>query len=1548
MPAKNKGKGSQTATSSPPTLDTEFDKLVAYLQKGWTTDGAMPNYTSYRALATLLKKQRTNLDAVDLEVIRRIVLALERDEQNLCDRLPPAVLCILIEAILQAGYCRESERGLFLLADCLCHVPQTQDARKIIQDRKHTIGEKCLNLLMKGFVQGPNKDDIRRWIGILIIQLFRGAPKNIERIELGSNELRQQLGPFLKAENNEILRIICGEIIRVLGGAGVQIESLWPAGTSKDALTNFPTCTSQNNSWSKQFQAYLDVTYETQNSAVGGQRGLLYFASEYRTTPKQVFRNNQGCYPVWLDLEKVTMFSPDDGQSVNHILDISRGTIVRIVLNAPQNSQHGSHVTFDLKKSSEYRCSLNGADVELTSVHIFGDQHLVAQFGEEYLATCYDEVELVDQSEFAGARQEATPLDDDYENGIHENATQQCFITKSPIVLQAVRDEVEQSIDGEAADDKEGVENKDLMGDWFQTFESQPIAIDQGDKLLDDNDMSDKESHVVSEQNETLWNGDVSSASGLTNVISINNIPNDAENNTLNETIQQVLPDDGTKNHPPYHEAEDNTEVEVNRITIESIQEEHSGKNGTKSSNLSASPAGSGQGKSHIHIQTTTSKKQPLASMKGIKSKAKTPITMSQSKEAKNVPSKEQSQSAIEKSRKSRSLPHVHESDMQSDVLSEVDEHDTSTPKLRKQRSTQAEAVAKRKCQQSKTAERKSAQIEKNITPSTTIKSDPNSLDIFDVPPGEDPRLSKLSTRSPVKATKKKPNKSGAAGKRKSVAQAKSQLEKPAPSKNDQNLVRTSQQPARRRNPARKSQKSQDEMDGTVVGSTTEFGVVERQTVLVTKTKVIISNTEQEINVNATAVATRPSEKQSPNQTPVRCDAVQSGSPPKNGNIQEDDYETVLSVANGVESERRINTNAANENSAKSTMAQKLTQRLSSVIDEDCPSANKCVDQKGIATTKVLEPSPKRPSPTPTAQETDRSIEKSSAERSTRSVEAKVSVADDHSKGTRKRKATLSEASPSKETRHKRQSQENVPIRRSPRIQASKKEKPTETANMETSKLPITGVPEQIFPARVKEGPRKKIANIASLNTTPISKPPLRRSPRLAKGEEDAEVAVSKRLIDESTARKVRMIGFDKNGPKNQGTTSAPADASTKRTLFATKRKLDPAEPTLVVRPLKRQNSSPVEPELEKYDGEDMQPHLASSPPKGTSGQDKPIPLLNRSRYRHVSNSQGSRVTPNGSPRPTASASKVDHISKIQAKLDKTEIPDVKAKEVTSQPPLVFRSGSTFGPKIALGTRTKSRPASLQEDEEETRYVAHHKTKSGQYENVKSKELVTEQKTLADPFLETKESRITSDFNKILQTATTRQNQQRVALPNGKVFGVNSKNKRKVDDENEETFVAEKSDSSVPSMSTDNSSDDMDSEASRSPLKEVSAKDTWNIALRPHYRTFADAVHRVADDMIIRLQGEEEILGLITKQYQQNGKQMMNSVFHTRKQQKAEVVRDLMEKKKALLNTYNNSRGLLAKTSQILKENSITEFEKQWKTKQAGIHEHLAICREQV
>ena len=99
--------------------------------------------------------------------------------------------------------------------------------------------------------------------------------------------------------------------------------------------------------------------------------------------------------------------------------------------------------------------------------------------------------------------------------------------------------------------------------------------------------------------------------------------------------------------------------------------------------------------------------------------------------------------------------------------------------------------------------------------------------------------------------------------------------------------------------------------------------------------------------------------------------------------------------------------------------------------------------------------------------------------------------------------------------------------------------------------------------------------------------------------------------------------------------------------------------------------------------------------------------------------------------------------------------------------------------------------------------------------------------------------------------------------------------------------------------------------------------------------------------MIIRLQGEEDTLGLIVKQYHQNGNQMLNGVQNTRKEQKAEIVRGLMERKKDLLKTYGDSRALLAKTSKVLKENSIAHFEKNWKMRQVQIHDSLATCRDE-
>jgi hypothetical protein len=73
---------------------------------------------------------------------------------------------------------------------------------------------------------------------------------------------RRELGNLVLKEPNEILRIICGQLITVLLTAGVLPEHLWPVDSDKRLYTTFPTVALGSRGWNQQFQNYMDNIYD--------------------------------------------------------------------------------------------------------------------------------------------------------------------------------------------------------------------------------------------------------------------------------------------------------------------------------------------------------------------------------------------------------------------------------------------------------------------------------------------------------------------------------------------------------------------------------------------------------------------------------------------------------------------------------------------------------------------------------------------------------------------------------------------------------------------------------------------------------------------------------------------------------------------------------------------------------------------------------------------------------------------------------------------------------------------------------------------------------------------------------------------------------------------------------------------------------------------------------------------------------------------------------------------------------------------------------------
>jgi hypothetical protein len=63
-------------------------------------------------------------------------------------------------------------------------------------------------------------------------------------------------------EKNEILRIVSGQILKVLIDAGIPPKDLWPVDTDPVIYTNFPSSRQTKGSWDQDFQSYVDGLFE--------------------------------------------------------------------------------------------------------------------------------------------------------------------------------------------------------------------------------------------------------------------------------------------------------------------------------------------------------------------------------------------------------------------------------------------------------------------------------------------------------------------------------------------------------------------------------------------------------------------------------------------------------------------------------------------------------------------------------------------------------------------------------------------------------------------------------------------------------------------------------------------------------------------------------------------------------------------------------------------------------------------------------------------------------------------------------------------------------------------------------------------------------------------------------------------------------------------------------------------------------------------------------------------------------------------------------------
>lgn len=90
-------------------------------------------------------------------------------------------------------------------------------------------------------------------------------------------------------EQNEILRIVCGQLLKALMAWDIPKSDLWPVGTDPACYTGFPGLSQSEKHWNKAFQTYVDELFN--NSAPSQELVDRPLTFSQRLTISQLWKN---------------------------------------------------------------------------------------------------------------------------------------------------------------------------------------------------------------------------------------------------------------------------------------------------------------------------------------------------------------------------------------------------------------------------------------------------------------------------------------------------------------------------------------------------------------------------------------------------------------------------------------------------------------------------------------------------------------------------------------------------------------------------------------------------------------------------------------------------------------------------------------------------------------------------------------------------------------------------------------------------------------------------------------------------------------------------------------------------------------------------------------------------------------------------------------------------------------------------------------------------------------------------------------------------------
>ncbi|KAI9814806.1 MAG: hypothetical protein M1827_003072 [Pycnora praestabilis] len=329
---------------------------------------------------------------------------LDCKDDNLCRRFEPQSFCLIVDVLLYTEPCLARERGLYLLVESLQEPSETTPPQQpaspptSIGLRKEEIGAKTLSPLLKCLIDPTRDEMIRRWVGLLILELLRNCERNKERIDLAAEYLRRSLGRIITDDGSQIIKFIAGSLIREMLEAGASAEDFFPVGVDQITIQQFPRNPFESSQWISEFEEFLDEL-DTQQMIAPTERNL-YFA-EVVSAGDRRFTDNEGSILVTVG-EMVNIVIPASRNAPTQFIDLPLDHIQTTEVQQTNLLTHSANASENFVVDvllrltdgplGNYRLNAakeTAADIHITFEHIESANDLKADInvGKAYLAS---------------------------------------------------------------------------------------------------------------------------------------------------------------------------------------------------------------------------------------------------------------------------------------------------------------------------------------------------------------------------------------------------------------------------------------------------------------------------------------------------------------------------------------------------------------------------------------------------------------------------------------------------------------------------------------------------------------------------------------------------------------------------------------------------------------------------------------------------------------------------------------------------------------------------------------------------------------------------------------------------------------------------------------------------------------------------------------------------------------------------------------------------------------------------------------------------------